>query len=171
MNEPPTQLILILLAGIGTALFSGLQVGGEPILVLIVPITVFAAFVYGTDAGIIVGIASGIIAGMLVQAWSGWEIITYSLGAGIVGYLSGTYAKKKDSHAQLLVFIAAGTILVEIFNNIYLGKSLLLRSEEFLGSQAGAGIRLMLNLLIGGILASLWLPEKKAAATPAAAKK
>ncbi len=160
MPETPTPLVLTLLAGVGTAVFSGLQAQGEPILILIIPITVLVAFVYGMDAAIMTGVGSGIIAGILLQQVEGWEILVYSLGAALVGYVAATQVKKRDT-IQYLFFIGIGTIVLELLLNIYLGKSIIARSEDYLGSSAVSGLRLMINLVLGGILASVWLPEPK----------
>ncbi len=165
----PTPLLLILLASVGTAIFSGIQVGGEPIVIFIIPLTVLAAFLFGVDAGIIVGVGSGILSALLLNQIQGWEAIVYSLGAAVVGYIAGTYATKKQDTAQFIAFIFLGTLILEIMNNVYLGKPFLLRSEEYLGTNATSGLRVLLNLVIGGLLAAWWLPAPSAA--PATSKK
>lgn len=163
VNPPPTLLIMTLIAAVGTTIFAGLQVGGEPIIILIIPFTVLAAFLFGVDAAIIVGVGSGIITGLLLQEIQGWELVVYTLGAAVVGYVMGTYATKKHDIVQFLAAIFIGTLILEIMLNVYVGKPFLLRSEEYLGTSATSGLRLMANLLVGGLLAAWWLPDKPAA--------
>lgn len=166
-HHPPTPLILVLIASIGTAIFAGFQSGGEPVIILIIPFTVLAAFLFGVDAGIIVGVGSGIITALLLNELQGWEVVVYTLGAAVVGYVTGTYATKKHDTVQFLVFVFVGTLILEIMLNVYAGKPFFLRSEEYLGTSAASGLRLIINLVIGGLLAAWWLPDM----TPAPAKK
>lgn len=166
-HHPPTPLILTLIASIGTAIFAGFQSGGEPVIILIIPFTVLAAFLFGVDAGIIVGVGSGIITALLLNELQGWEVVVYTLGAGVVGYVTGTYATKKHDTPQFLVFVFVGTLILEIMLNVYAGKPFFLRSEEYLGTSATSGLRLIINLIIGGLLAVWWLPDM----APAPAKK
>ncbi|QQR92602.1 MAG: hypothetical protein IPJ89_05655 [Candidatus Iainarchaeum archaeon] len=163
VHQPPTPLILTLIASIGTAIFAGLQAGGEPIIILIIPFTVLAAFLFGADAGIIVGVGSGIITALLLKQIQGWELVVYTLGAAVVGYVTGTYVTKKHDTVQLLAFIFVGTLILEIMLNVYAGKTFFLRSEEYLGTSAASGLRLIINLVIGGLLAAWWLPDAPAA--------
>jgi hypothetical protein len=44
-------------------------------------------------------------------------------------------------------------------------------SEEYLGTNATSGLRVLINLVLGGLLAAYWLPAPAATPTPAASKK
>lgn len=160
MRVTPSPLVLILVGSAITTIFSGLLVQEEPILVGIIPITILAAFIYGTETGIMVGVSTAFLSGILTGRIEGWEIIVYALGAGIGGYLAGTYAPKKDNF-YFLVFIGFATIINELFLNALIGKTPILTEFDFLGSSAIAGLRLMLNIAQGIAFAGIWVPESK----------
>lgn len=161
MAETPTPLFLALVAGLGTALLSPLLVSGEPVFVLIIPFALLAAYLYNTEAGVTVGVGSSAVAGILTFSIMQWEIIAYAVAASVAVIAWEHVTGKEKNMTYLLIFAALGTILFELLYDAQAGQNILLRSEHFIGTSPGAGIRIIGNVFITWIAAGIWTPTKK----------
>lgn len=163
MATKPSTLYLIILAGIGSALLSPFVVNGMPIAILAIPFALLASHLYGINEGIVVGIVSSVLAGVLIADVGNWNIVIYALASGVTVFALETIYPKQKNTLYFLLFAGIGALLVEVLHDIYVGDSLLLRSEHFLGTNPAAGIRLVFTVLATGVLLSFYDSGSKAA--------
>ncbi|MFH0970261.1 MAG: hypothetical protein V1776_02255 [Candidatus Diapherotrites archaeon] len=154
-KEKPSPLFLSIVAGIGTALLSPIAVSGEPVVVLIIPIALVAAYLHTANDGILVAVGGSLLAGLTTYSIMNWEIISYALAAGI-SVIGMTSLFSKTSGKHVLIFGIVGTILFQLLFDLQAGQNILLRPEEFLGTYPGAGIRILANLFITSIALNIW---------------
>lgn len=156
MADKPSTLYLVVLAGIGSALLSPLTVQGMPIAILVIPFALLASYLYSAQDGMVVGIASSVLAGVLIADAGNWDIVIYALAAGLTVFALDTFYPKQKNTPYFLLFAGVGALLVEVLHDVYTGDSLLLRSEHFLGTNPAAGIRMVFNVLATAVLLSFY---------------
>jgi uncharacterized membrane protein YgdD (TMEM256/DUF423 family) len=161
MENKPTPLFLVLIAGIGTALLSPITVNGEPIIVFIIPLALVAAYWYKADEGVIVAAGGALLAGIALFTIQEWTLLTYALAAAVAVLAFDSVAGKNKSIAKLTLFVILGTLLFELLNDTHAGQSLLFREENFLGSNPASGIRMVVNAIITWAVLSIWPAKEK----------
>ncbi|MBI4043730.1 MAG: hypothetical protein HY393_02915 [Candidatus Diapherotrites archaeon] len=160
-SEGPSLAMLFGISVVGTAFLQAFQISGIQAIELVVPIAVYAGVVYGIEKGILLGSASYLVLGLLLNTLNSELILWTALAAGIAGGLGGWLAQKKDASIGTLVFATlAGTLVFELAIGLYLGQRIPLDLDSFLGSAPRSGIHLATNLVIAGLLAT-FLPRKK----------
>ncbi len=158
VSEKPSPLFLVTLATIGTALFSPLTLEGIPMVVLIIPFALLATLLHNAEKGMTVGIGTSIACGIFIQAFDIWSVVGYALAStiAVLAYES-IYPTKKDE-LNALIFLALGTLLVELFIELARGDAIFFRSEYFLGTTPRVGVQLVLNAIVLWIGISTWNP-------------
>jgi hypothetical protein len=144
------------LAGIGTAVLSPFTIGGELLLVLIIPISILGTYWHSAEDGFIISLTGTLIATVLLPNM-GWQTaVVYLLATGIAVWLADSYMSKEYEWAFLILWITVGTLLLELFLDLFQGVSVPLHSDYFLGSSADSGIRVAANAIIGFLLYTIW---------------
>ena len=146
---------------IGTAFLQGFQVNGIQAVELVIPIAVYAGILYSIEKGILVGAASYMVLGLLLNTINGELILWTALAAGIAGGLGGLLAQKYSaSFGTLVIATIIGVLAFELAIGLYLGQRIPLNMESFLGSTPRSGIHLASALVVAGILGT-FAPVKK----------
>lgn len=161
MSEAPTPLFLVILAGVGTALLSPLSANGTPFIVLVIPLALLAAYHFGSEAGILVGVAGSALAGLLTFPIDAWTTISYTLTAGISILVYEEWGSKTKDVPKLVVAALVGALLFELAFDLQTGTNRLLREENFLGTNPLSGLRILGTALLTWLVVSVWPAKKK----------
>jgi hypothetical protein len=161
MSEAPTPLFLAVLAGVGTALLSPLNVDGTPFLVLVIPIALLAAYHHGSESGVGVGIGGSILAGLLTYPIDGWMTLSYALASGIAVIIYENWGMKEKDISKIWIAAFVGAIVFELAFDLQSGANRLFREEHFLGSSPLSGLRVLTTVLLTGLFVGIWPAKKK----------
>ena len=161
MSETPTPLFLVILAGVGTALLSPLSVNGTPFIVLVIPLALLAAYHFGSEAGILVGVSSSVLAGLLTFPIDAWMALSYALAAGISVLVYEEWGSKQKDIPKLAIAAVVGAVVFELAFDLQTGTNRLFREENFLGTNPLSGLRILGTALLTWIVVSVWPAKKK----------
>ena len=161
MSETPTPLFLAILAGVGTALLSPLEVNGTPFIVLIIPAALLAAHHYGSEAGMTVGIGGSVLAGLLTHPIDAWMTISYGLAAGLAVLVYEEWGSKSKDTPKLAAAALIGALVFELAFDLQTGTNRLFREENFLGTNPLSGLRILGTVLLTWLFVSVWPAKKK----------
>lgn len=159
MSGKPSPLFLTVIGGLGTALLSPLQVSGQPVVVLAIPLAIAGALWFGAEAGFLIALAVSVLSGILIHSIDGWTSILYALAAGIGVSILGFFPK--PTFVQTLLALIVASIAFELLLDVYVGQNLFLRQENILGTSPFAGIRVLANVGMLSIILAYWGNEKK----------
>jgi hypothetical protein len=161
MSDIPTPLFLVILAGVGTALLSPLNVNGIPFVVLAIPLALLAAYHHGSEAGILVGVAGSALAGLLTFPIDAWMTISYSLASGIAVMMYEEWGSKQKDIPKLAAAALIGAVVFELAFDLQTGTNRLFREENFLGSASISGLRILGTVILTWLVVSVWPAKKK----------
>ncbi|MDP2666959.1 MAG: hypothetical protein Q8P05_05675 [Candidatus Diapherotrites archaeon] len=163
MAGKPSPLFLTVIGSIGTAIFSPLTVSGNPVIVFVLPLAMAGGLWFGIEGGFLIGLGISVLSALLVQSIDLWTGIIYALAAGAGVSLLRVFPK--PTFLQILLVLVGASLLFELLFDISMGKSLVLHDSTFLGTSPDAGLRVLVNIGLLGIVLAYWgikAEEKKA---------
>lgn len=162
MAEKPSLLLLSVLAGLGTALLSPLNVNGIPIAVLVIPFAVIASILYNAESGIIVGVAASALSALLVGSLNEWDFISYAMAAAVTVLAYDAIYPKQKNDISAVLFVVLGTLIHHFLRELSGRETILFRPEIFTGTTPELGLQIVISVIITGVLLGYWnAPGKK----------
>lgn len=159
--DKPSPLFLIVLGGLGTALLSPLNVNGIPIFLLAVPIAILATILHNAEAGIVVGVGTSVLSGILVNSIELWNMIGMGLAAAVVVLAYDAIYPKQKTDLSAILFAVLGALLVQLASELSTRENILFRTELFLGTHPALGLQIIANVFVMGILLTYYPQGKK----------
>ncbi len=161
MDAKPSPLFLVVLGGLGTALLSPINVGGIPIFFLAVPMAILATILHNAEAGIVVGVGTSVVSGILVNSIELWDMVGMGLAAAVVVLAYDAIYPKQKTDLSAILFAVLGALLLELTNELTTRESILFRPELFLGTHPALGLQILANVFAMGLLLSFYNTGKK----------
>lgn len=159
--DKPAPLFLIVLGGLGTALLSPVNVGGIPLFYLAVPLAILATMLHNAEAGIVVGVGTSIVSGILVNSIELWDMLGIGLAAAVVVLAYDAVYPKQKTDLSAILFAVLGALLVEFSSELTTRENILFRPELFLGTHPALGLQILANVFVMGLLLTFYNTGKK----------